>query len=196
MLAPDYERARLSDEAVRAFDRAHPQVPVLPRPDPTPSGEGGTGGIPDARFLEEPELALGPGFLIADITFLDAGTPDDYALEPSGRFRVQTTRFRVRLNAVARRAGEAIPDQEFDLYTERSFRLAAASGGDAPRMLAVLGDQSLRPGFNLKIAVPVSARGALVSSAYGAPAGTLLGALFAELRERAARLPRLQGGAP
>lgn len=140
-------------------------------------------------------MALGPGFLIADITFLSTGESDDYALEETGRFRIQTTRYRVRLNGVARRGGDPVPNPEFDLFTERSFRPVAATPGEAPRILAVLGDQSLRPGFNLKIAVTLSERGMLRGRAYGAEIGTLAEDLVRDLRVQAEQLPRRAGGA-
>ena len=190
-LPPDYARARIADEAVRTFGAAHPFVPSAARTSEPVGARTVEGGVPDARFLLEPELALGPGVFIADITFLSAGEPDDYALEATGRFRIQTTRYRVRLNAVARREGDAVPNPEFDLYTERTFRPVATTSSEAPRMLAVLGDQALRPGFNLKIAVPLTERGILRGRAYGAEEGTFSEDLFRDLRSR---LPRRAGG--
>lgn len=193
-LPPDHDRARTANEAVRSFEIAHPHEPPQTRIAETVVSGSEEGGIPDQRFLEDPVLALGSGHLVADITFLNAGEPDDFALEETGRFRVQTTRYRVRLNAVVRRNGDALPAQEFDLFTERRFRPVAAAAGEPPRMLAVLGDRFLRPGFNLKIAVPLSERGFLQDRAYGAEIGAFTADLFRDLRSHAARLPRRAGG--
>lgn len=194
-LPPDYERARVANEAVRSFEASHPYVPAPPRREEELGERTQEGGIPDMRFLEDPGLALGSGFLVADITFLSAGEPDDHALEETGRFRIQTTRYRVRLNGAARRAGDPLPGAEFDLFAARNFRPITEAPGQAPRMLAVLGDRSLRPGFNLKVAAPLSDRGELRQRAYGAAVGAFSEDLLRDLRVRAAQLPRRMEGA-
>lgn len=195
-LPADFTRARLADEAARRFDAEHPSVPVVPPtavPQVDPSRSPG-GGIPDERFLTDPDLTVGSGLLVADVSFLSSGEPDDYALEPTGRYRVSTMRYRVRANGVVRSPGLPIPEGEFDLFAPRGF---VPSGGSAEgaRMLVVLGDHSLRPGFNVKVATPLSAVGGLTGPALGAPGGATAGDLIRGLRTRAVRFAAERGGA-
>jgi hypothetical protein len=192
-LPPDYVRAQRANEAMHQFDREHPsvlrqpptEVPAVDR-DRTPEG-----GISDERFLMEPDLTLGSGLLVADVTFLGTGVRDDYALEPTGRYRVTTMRYRVRANALVRADGLPVPAEEFDLFTTPSFVPPRESG----RILAVLGDHSMRPGFNLKVATPLSASGGLTQTAFGAAGNTAASDVIQGLRVRAARIDTAGGGA-
>ncbi len=198
-LSADYARASGADEAARRYDREHP-LPVIQPPTAARSAPAEErtpeGGIPDARFLADADLALGSGMLVADVSFLTRGERDDYALERTGRFRETTTRYRVRVHGLVRRAGLLAPDAEFDLFTRPSFVPVGDGSGEAPRMLVVLGDHALRPGFNLKVAAPLgSARGSLRAAAYGAAEGTASIDLLRDLRARAARFPAVGGGA-
>lgn len=191
-LPANYARAALADEAVQRNAREHP-MPVIEAPTAmthaVAEGLTSEGGVPDARFLVDADLTLGAGFLVADVSFVSRGERDDYALEPTGRFRAVNTRYRVRAHGLARRAGLPVPEAEFDLFARPGFAPQGDGSGEAPRMLVVLGDHSLRPGFNLKVAAPLgSARGALRAAAYGATEGTLSVDLLRDLRARAARL--------
>jgi len=173
---PDYARARVADETAQRFKAAHPAAPIRPpteeelRALPTPPS------FPDERFLSDPRLAVRVGMVVADVTFLSAGERDEYALDTRRRFLVPTTRYRVRINAAVRVPGQPTPSGEIDLYAREGFVLPVDRSGAAPRMLMVLGDHSLRPGFNVKVATPIDdARGSVLAAAFGAPAGASVG---------------------
>lgn len=124
------------------------------------------------------------------MSFAERGQPDVYALDRRGRFLAHTLRYRVRVHELVRRRGLSIPDSGFDLYTPRDFVPSIEPSGEAPRMLVVVGDHSLRPGFNLKTATPLDApRGALRGATLGSPAGTVTIDLFRSLQVRARQLP-------
>jgi len=190
---PDYARARAADEAAHAYARAHTHTLPSATPPPPSTGTSAHRGIPNARFLNEPALALGPGFLVADVSFLTSGEPDDFTVERTGRFHVRTTRFRVHLNAVARRGGEALPDQEFDLFASPSFHPTSSTPGELPRMLVVIGDRSFRPGFNLKVAAGMTVRGFLREPAFGIEVGAFTDDVFRRLQTVVRGLPQTSG---
>ena len=169
---PDYARARVADETAQRFKAAHPAAPIRPpteeelRALPTPPS------FPDERFLSDPRLAVRTGMVVADVTFLSVGERDTYALDTRRRFLVTTTRYRVRINAAVRAPGQPMPSGEIDLYAREGFAPPADTSGAGPRMLLVLGDHSLRPGFNVKTAAPIdSARDRVLAAAFGASAG-------------------------
>lgn len=188
---PDFVRARLADDAARRYAAAHPVTPIRPPTEEELRAQQVEPGVPDARFLSDPRLAIRVGMLVADVTFLSVGTRDVYALTPDGRFPVPTTRYRVRVHAAVRAPGLPTAGVELDIFAPEGFTPPSDPSGAAPRMLVVLGDHSLRPGFNLKVATPIdSARGRVIAAAFGAPAGAavadVLRGLGAEARARGA----------
>lgn len=184
---PDHERERRVTEAVRLFEasRPRPAPALLPISIPTerPNPEG---GIPQDRFLSEAELALARGWLVADISFIDRGEVEEYPPGGVDSYRLRMTRYRVRVNETVRIAGRAIPRGEFDLFTHRAFVPPRSSSEGSPRIIAVIGDQSFRPGYNLLMGVSVSSESAtLEAEAFGAAAGAPAIDVINALRRRA-----------
>lgn len=172
---PDFVRARLADDAARRYATTHPVEPIRPPTEAELLAQRVEAGMPDARFLADPRLAIRVGMLVADVTFLSAGTRDVYMLDPAGRFPVPTTRYRVRVDAAVRGSGLPTVHGETDIFAPVGFAPPSDPSGGAPRMLMVLGDHSLRPGFNVKVATSIDrTQGRVISDAFGAPPGAVV----------------------
>ena len=180
-LSPNYARARSADEAVRHFEEARMRSasPGLPPPIPATTAiervsepADGCGGIPLQQLISEPERALAMGLAIVDLTFLDEGELDIHPLEPTGRYTHQTRRFRVLVNGSVRTAAGNAPTGEVNVYTNTRFIPRADAPGGRARYLAILSDQTIRPGLHFTIGIPLSAdRGELRSAGFRGLAG-------------------------
>lgn len=145
-------------------------------------GERGCGGVPLNRLLRDPALALRMGLFVADLTFLDEGAEDDYALDEGGRFHERTRRFRVQLNGFVGRPGSG-PPAEFALFAPSGFSPPVTVPGEPARLLALLDDRLARPGINLVGSIPLGVNdGRLSAPAFGAAAGDHSQAVLERLR--------------
>ena len=167
------DRARLADRQANLYAAEHPAVLAVPPTEVELRAQTPEEGVPDARFLSDPTLAVQSGLLVADVTFLSEGVNDEYALDARRRFIVPTTRYHVRVNREVRSEGMPLLSDEADVFAPPGFVVRGDGSSAAPRMLLVLGDHATRPGFNIKSAMPLrSAGGELTSAAFGWPAGT------------------------
>ncbi|MFO0650414.1 MAG: hypothetical protein U0326_29595 [Polyangiales bacterium] len=171
--AANADRARLSDMHARLYASEHPAVLAVPPTEDELRVQMSEEGVPDERFLSDPTLAVQSGLLVADVTFLSEGVRDEYALDARGRFVVPTMRYRVRVHREVRLEGMPLLSDETDVFAPPGFLVRGDGSNAPPRMLLVLGDHAMRPGFNIKSAMPLRcAGGELTSSAFGWPPGT------------------------
>lgn len=187
--------ARVEAE-VRRHEAARPRAPEAATTAPAAVLRAHASDLVRESLVRDLQPALDQELVVADVTFHTLGELDEYPLEPSGRYRVTTRRFRVTSHGSAARRGLPEYAGELDVFAPRSFALPAE--GASPRALVVATHRAARPGLLVLRAVPVSSdEGLLLAPAFGFAAGTSAADVLRAMRSRAAGLPAavVTGGA-